>query len=210
MADFYPENPETYRSAQRFNPYTYKYPQMLSGALLKGLSPALLGQAELYTSTLPYQGAALRNLMQLTTPEGQESPIEGVRRSATADAGGFADLTKQRLSAGGAGIGAMQGADVSAFNTAQRSANDMRAWYASPQGRAALMQMISGAQRGILGLPEMAGLSQISYGRPQPQQSGGFDLGGLGQLAGLAFAPQTGGASAFNPNMFQNFGQTLF
>jgi len=173
-----------------FNPNFHEPdPRRIAGNLLKGFGPALNESMDYYRNeVLPGQRAAGRGILQMTSQTGINSRVSQTRQQLLSDAQRQSKLLRMRLEGQGGGIGTTQGADVSTFNAANRTANNLQSYYATPQGQYELYSIVNQLSEQYPGLDVMQVLSQIFYGGQKPEKPptdwGGL-LGGIGAVAGL-------------------------
>lgn len=147
-----------------------KYPQTLAGSTLHTLSP-LIGQQAAFAGNLePFRQQGIWDLIHAASPGGMLATSEQARRNYMGNATASLPFLHARLNEGGAGIGAIQGADAGAISGATSKANDLFGWLASPEGQQALAQMrMQATQFSLPALGPFAQLASIIYGRPAPQ-----------------------------------------
>lgn len=149
-----------------------KLPQTIAKNRLNDIYPTLISQGQQVNALEPMRQRSVWDSINATSHWGVQQGVESARR-------GFMDANMsalpsihQALSQGGAGIGAIQGANYAAINNANNQGNNLMAYWSSPQGRQALAQMsqqsiMQGQSMPALGLMER--LSNIVYGRQAPQ-----------------------------------------
>lgn len=172
-----------------------KRPQQIAGGLLNTLQPGLEQQTQFAVDFEPQRRRAIWDMYQLGNPYAGSTTAAGVRSGLTGAATASLPGLEQALTAGGAGIGSIQGARAGVLNDAHSRANEILAWYSSPQGKAYLnsirMQAIQQAQSTPL-VNNLGSLSNIIYGRPAPAV-GPSPLAGIAGLAGSYFGGMGGG-----------------
>lgn len=170
-------------------------PQRFAGTALASLNPALQSQAQFANRIEPFRQQSAWDQIHAATPGGMMSTVDNARRGFLSNNLANLPALQQIMSMGGTpGIGAMQGAGLHAINGATSQGNDLMAWYASPQGRAALAQMAQQAIAQSQSLPALSGfgnLANIIYGRPAPP----VGPSPLASIAGIG--AQLYGAGAF-------------
>ena len=171
-------------------------PQAIASEMLNTIQPSLQSGAGLFNRLQPMAERGAMDVAQLSGPAGQFQAAEAFRRRLLAQAMQQYQLMRNRLQAGGAGIGGLQGAQMSSINQAHMGANDMQRWYGSQEGRLSAARAIMEAQQGALPLPALGGLNNIIQNRQAPPVGQGFGgmLGqGLGMAAGMGWNPFGGG-----------------
>jgi len=164
-----------------------KKPQQMAHGYLSALDPLISNQIAFANRIEPGRQRAVEDLMWAGTPNGVNATVENARRGFMGGAISALPIMRQRLSQGGAGIGAMQGAEISGINNATSQGNDLLSWLLSPEGRTALARMRLGAAG--MAMPDLSNfgnLSNVVYGRPAPQV-GPSPLAGIANAAGMLF-----------------------
>lgn len=173
-------------------------PQEVAGGYLKALDPLISSQIGFANRIEPSRQRAVEGVMWGGTPNGVQATVDQARRGFMGAELANLPYIRQALTRGGAGIGALQGAEVAALNRGVTAGNDLAAWYATPEGKRALLQMqLAAAQYAIPSLGDFANLSSVVYGRPAPAV-GPSPLAGVSNLAGLALS---GMPTGVNPIM---------
>lgn len=164
-----------------------KKPQQMAQGYLTALDPLIQSQIGFANRIEPDRQRGVQDLMWAGTPNGVRSTVDQARRGFMGAELEALPMVRQALSRGGAGIGAMQGAEVAGLNRAVMSGNDLMAWLASPEGKMALARMRLGAAG--MAMPDLSNfgnLSNVVYGRPAPQV-GPSPLAGIANAAGMLF-----------------------
>lgn len=165
-------------------------PQEMAGGYLRSLDPLISSQIGFANRIEPMRQEAVEGAMWAGTPNGVRATVDQARRGFMGAELANLPYMRQALSRGGAGIGAMQGAEVAALNRGVTQGNDLAAWFATPEGRQALLRMqLQAASYGIPALGDFSNLSSVVYGRPAPQV-GLSPLAGVANLGGLYAATQ--------------------
>jgi len=171
-------------------------PQELAGGYLRDLDPLIQSQIGFANRIEPMRQGAIDHLMWAGTPNGVQATVDQARRGFTGAELANLPYLRQALTRGGAGIGAMQGAEVAALNRGVTQGNDLAAWFATPEGKQALARMqLAASAYGIPALGDFSNLSSVVYGRPAPAV-GPSPLAGVANLGGLLLSQPARAATA--------------
>lgn len=173
--------------------------QKAAGNVLPDLEQILQSQFAFAKLLEPLRQQITQMLIEQSTPGGQQRTADRYRTGALSGATDAANYKRRRLSQGGMGIGAQQGADVEAYNNAQRDANNFQAGLSDPNRLTGVLQGISGAMQPP-SLDSLGQTANVIYGRPAPQVGasplasiagvlGSMAVPGAGAGAGVAVPP---------------------
>lgn len=176
--------------------------------------PSLEGAGAFAGQMEPEWQRAIQNGLNAVSPWGQQASVDNARQGfLTAGMNQLPIIRAIMARSGGGGIGAEQGAQIQAMNGANSRANDLQAWYASPEGKQKMAEMaaqLSGMGMNSPILNAMSQLSNIIYGRPAPQVGASPLAGILGTAAQLysggAFGGAAGAAGGAVPGMVPSGG----
>jgi hypothetical protein len=162
-------------------------PQEIAGSTLQTLSPLFGRQAQFALDTEGYRQNNIMDLLRMGTTGGLMENAESARRGFMGNALASSPYLRQAVSRGGAGIGAVQGAELSGINNATSKANDYLSWLLSPEGRMSISRVGLGASGFAMpALNDLNSLASIVYGRPAPAV-GPSPLAGIANLGMQAF-----------------------
>lgn len=155
--------------------------------------PSLEGAGAFAGQMEPEWQRAIQNGLNAVSPWGQQTSVDNARQGFLSAGMNQLPLIRAIMARNGAGIGAEQGAQIQAINGANSRANDLQAWYASPEGKQKMAEMaaqLSGMGMNSPILNAMSQLSNIIYGRPAPQ----VGASPLASIAGIGAQLFSGGA----------------
>lgn len=150
------------------------------------INPLMQDQAKFATQLGPSWQRSVWNNINASSPWGVQRAGENYRTGQMGTTIQNLPIMRQILSRGGAGIGAMQGAELGAVNDANSRANEFMAYWASPEGQRQLALMQQQAIEGGMSIPSLGpanSLAGMVYGRPAPQV-GQSPLAGIANIAG--------------------------
>jgi hypothetical protein len=165
--------------------------QNYASNFLGRIKPLLGTQAGFAGQQEPGRERSVLGQMQAGTPGGAYSAVQAGRQGFMGQAQAGLPAMLQRLLAGGAGIGATQGAGLNATNSAMRQGNDLAGYSAGPAGVAARGNLTASATANPMpGMNILQQLASLIYGNNQPAPG----PSPLGSALGMIAQMFTGGA----------------
>lgn len=129
-------------------------------APIRELGPMLADQARLRRSLEPMRARSVWDAMNSATPGGVRAGLELNRAGLRSRAEELIPRLRAALSRGGAGIGALQGAEAQALNDANSQGNDEAAYWYSPAGKAMIARMSQEAAG--MAMPDLGPFSSLA------------------------------------------------